>query len=74
MSGLEHVSEHLVKQYTGAYGPFVSGDYAIGEQIKTPYTTGEVIWSYRAPLHGLTYVVDDATGWPTEVLANEVQA
>jgi hypothetical protein len=74
MSGLESMDVKLIKQYTGIYGPFVSGDYAIGQQIKTPHTTGEVIWSYRAPLHGLTYVVDDSTGWPTEVLASEVQA
>jgi hypothetical protein len=74
MSGLEHVSEQLVKQYTGAYGPFASGDYAIGDTIAVPGTSGEVIWSYQSP-QGLVYVVDDTFGgFPVEVKASEANA
>jgi hypothetical protein len=73
MSGLEHVSEHLVKQYTGIYGPFVSGDYAIGQELHGAGVQGDVIWSYQSA-HGLVYVIDDHSGWPVEIKAHEVQS
>jgi hypothetical protein len=71
MTGLQGMDPELIRQYSGAYGPFVAGDYAIGEQIAGPGKSGEVIWSYQSQ-KGLTYVVDDRSGWPTEVLARRV--
>jgi hypothetical protein len=73
MSGLEHMDLKLIQQYTGLYGPFVSGDYAIGDTIAVPGTSGEVVWSYQSE-RGLVYVVDDASGFPVEVKASEAKA
>ncbi len=73
-TGLAKVNHPLRRLYEGAWGPFVAGDYAIGDQMTAPYCTGAVIWSYRQPLHGLTYVVDDSTGGPIEVPALQVRA
>lgn len=65
----------LRREYTGAYGPFAAGDYQIGQQLRAPGVQGEVIWSFHScDAHGLVYVVDDNSGWPTEVRASEVQA
>jgi hypothetical protein len=74
MTGLDDLDANLRRQYEGAYGPFVSGEYAIGEQLRTRYATGTVLWSYRQPLHGLAYLIDDSSGWPLEVMAHEVQS
>ena len=70
--GIEATQHWLQEKKAVYYGPFVSGDYHLGQSIHAPYTTGRVIWSYRAPLRGLTYVVDDGTSWPTEIGAHEV--
>ncbi len=72
--GIEATQHWLQEKKAVYYGPFVKGDYHLGQQIHASYTTGRVIWSYRAPLRGLTYVVDDGTSWPTEILAQEVEA
>lgn len=69
MSDLQKVPASVQKQYTGAYGAFVPGDYGIGDQIPG---LGEVIWSYRTK-EGLTYVCSDG-GFPQEILASEVKA
>ena len=72
MSDLSKMDPNLVKQYTGAYGPFVSGDYAIGQTLNAPGIQGEVIWSYQGK-NGLAYVIDDNSGFPVEIQANEVR-
>lgn len=65
----------LQRQYTGAYGAFVAGDYSIGDTVAVPGTSGEIIWSYRPGGNGpLTYVVDDGSGFPVECLASDVYA
>jgi hypothetical protein len=75
MSGLERMDLKLIQQYTGLYGPFVSGDYAIGDRIAVPGTSGEVIWCYHScDGRGLVYVVDDNSGFPVEVKASEAKA
>ena len=72
MTGLQDMDAKLIRQYSSAYGSFASGDYAIGDTIAVPGTSGEVIWSYQSA-QGLVYVVDDdSSGFPTEVLANQV--
>jgi hypothetical protein len=72
VSDLEKIPQHLQKQYAGAYGPFVPGDYGIGDTISVPGQSGEVLWSFQSA-EGLKYVVDDNTGgFPVEVKANEV--
>ncbi len=71
MTGLQDMDFNLRRQYTSAYGPFAAGDYAIGEQLRGAAIRGTVIWSYLGA-QGLTYVVDDTTGWPCEVLARSV--
>lgn len=71
MTGLENLDPNVKRQFTGAYGPFVAGDYAIGDQVHTVGKSGEVVWSYQAK-RGLTYVIDDHSGWPAEVLARRV--
>ena len=73
MSDLEKLDPNLVRQYTGAYGPFQAGDYRIGDTVKAPGVSGEVIWSYRSAGKGLVYVVDDSSGFPVEIAANEVR-
>ena len=70
--GIEATQHWLQEKKAVYYGPLVKGDYQLGQSLHAPYTTGRVIWSYRAPLRGLTYVVDDGTSWPTEIVANEV--
>lgn len=72
MSDLDHMSKALQQQYTGAYGPFVSGDYAPGQTVSTPSTSGEIIWSYQSR-KGVVYVVDDGSGFPVECLARDVR-
>ena len=72
MSDLQKVPASVQKQYAGLYGAFVSGDYGIGDTVSVPGTTGEVIWSF-ASASGLTYVVDDKSGFPVEVKAYEVR-
>jgi hypothetical protein len=62
----------IKRQYESAYGEFVSGDYAIGELVVTRYVAGEVIWSYRHAVQGLTYVVDNSSGFPVEVETSQV--
>jgi hypothetical protein len=75
MTGLENMDLKLIKQYTDAYGPFASGDYPVGSTIAVPGTSGEVIWSFHScDGRGLVYVVDDSSGFPVEVRANEVQS
>lgn len=72
MSDVEKLDPKLRRQYTGAYGAFVPGDYAIGDTISVPGQSGEVLWSFMSA-EGLKYVVDDNTGgFPVEVKANEV--
>jgi len=74
MTGLQGMDAKLIRQYSSAYGPFVSGDYAIGDTIAVPGISGEVIWSYQSP-QGLVYVVDDTFGgFPVEVKASEAKA
>lgn len=73
MSDLEKISVQLQRQYSGLYGQFQSGDYPVGSIISVPGTTGEVIWSFRSA-SGLTYVVDDNSGFPVEIKAYEVKA
>ena len=75
MMELFNVDPKIRKQYEGAYGPFVAADYAIGDQVKAPGVQGEIIWSYRKNGTGpLTLVVDDHSGFPVEIRANEVQS
>jgi hypothetical protein len=65
----------LMRQYSSAYGPFVAGDYQIGQELRSAAVRGTVIWSFRKNGTGpLTYVIDDGTGFPAEVEASEVQA
>ncbi len=71
MTGLQDMDPNLIRQYSGAYGAYVPGDYAIGERLHAAAIRGEVIWSYLGA-QGLTYVVDDHSGWPCEVLARSV--
>jgi len=73
VSDLENLDPTLKRQYTGAYGEFQAGDYSIGDTIKAPGIAGEVIWSYRSAKKGLVYVVDDNSGFPVEIAANEVR-
>jgi hypothetical protein len=75
MTGLEGMDPKSRREYTGAYGPFGAGDYQIGQQLRAPGVIGEVIWSFHScDGRGLVYVVDDASGFPVEVRASEVQA
>jgi hypothetical protein len=67
VAGIENVEPNIRRQYTGAYGPFVAGDYQIGQQLRAAAICGEVIWSYSAPGRGLVYVVDENSGWPAEI-------
>lgn len=65
--------QELSKQYTGAYGPFYQGEHNIGDTVAVPGTSGEILWSYRSEGTGpLTYVIDDNSGFPIEVLAADV--
>ncbi len=74
MMELFNVDPQLRRQYEGAYGPFCSADHKIGDQVKAPGVQGEIIWSFRKNGTGpVTYVIDNSTGWPVEVLAREVQ-
>jgi hypothetical protein len=71
---LFNVDPQLRRQDEAAYGPFCSADHQIGDQVKAPGVQGEIIWSYRKDGTGpVTYVIDDKSGWPVEVKANEVQ-
>ncbi len=67
------ISEQLQRQYESAYGAYVPGEYAIGDQVAAHGVSGEIIWSYRpggnGPLH---FVIDDNSGFPVEVLASDV--
>ncbi len=74
MMELFNVDPKIRRQYTGAYGPFCSADHKIGDPLKAPGVQGEIIWSFRKGGTGpVTYVVDDHSGWPVEVLARMVQ-
>jgi|GEM_PF-2847889 hypothetical protein len=74
MTGLRDMDPKLIRQYSTAYGTFASGDYAIGDTIAVPGTSGEVIWSFHScDGRGLVYVVDDTFGgFPVEVQASQV--
>jgi hypothetical protein len=62
-----------MQQYAALYGPYVAGPYAIGDEIKyEAFSTGTVIWSYRDAERGLTYVLDNDTGFSVEALASEL--
>jgi hypothetical protein len=75
MTGLRDMDPKLIRQYSSAYGTFASGDYAIGDTIAVPGTSGEVIWSFHScDGRGLVYVVDDNSGFPVEVKASEAKA
>jgi hypothetical protein len=69
MGDLDKLDPNVKRQYAGAYGPFVSGDYGIGSEIPG---LGEVIWSYQTK-EGLTYVCT-GDGFPQEILASEIVA
>jgi hypothetical protein len=71
MTGLQDMNPNLIRQYSSAFGAYVPGEYQIGEQIATSSTSGTVIWSYLGA-NGLTYVIDDNSGWPVEVQASQV--
>jgi hypothetical protein len=71
MSGYEKMSDHLKLQHTSAYGPYVAGDYSIGDTLAVPGTSGTVVWSFQSE-RGLCYCIDDHNGLPTVVRANEV--
>jgi hypothetical protein len=75
MTGLENLDPKLRRQYESTYGPFVAGDYSIGQQVAAHGVGGEVIWSFRKNGTGpLTYVIDDGSGWPAEVETSDVLA
>ncbi len=61
------------RQYQQLYGAYVAGEFSIGDQVKTPEgEEGEVIWSYRDRAGRHMYVIDDGSGFPVEIAANEV--
>lgn len=65
--------EALARQYTGAYGPFVAGDYGLGQQAQARAGAGEIVWSFRKDGRGpVTYVLDDGSGWPIEAEASSI--
>ncbi len=70
-TGLVKVNPKLRHLYEGAWGPFIVGDYRIGEMIVAPGTSGEVVWSYQTE-KGLVYAIDNNSGWPVGVLASQV--
>jgi hypothetical protein len=73
VSDLEKIDPQLKRQYVEAYGEYYPGEYRIGDTVAVPGTSGEIIWSYRPGENGpLTYVVDDQSGFPIEVLAADV--
>ena len=63
------------QQYTQIFGPYVKGEYSIGDVI-TYYDAGEsvtgvVVWSFvNDNLH--TYAIDPGHGLPVEVEAHEL--
>ncbi len=70
-TGLAKVNPQLRRLYEGAWGPFVVGDYRIGETVAAPGTSSEVVWSYQTE-KGLVYVIDENSGRPVGVLASQV--
>jgi hypothetical protein len=72
--GFERMNPNLRDQYTAAYGPYVAGEYEIGQRIRTRRDAGEIIWCYQSPRQGLVYVLDTDRGWPVAVKASEVIA
>lgn len=73
MTGLEGMSEQIVKQYSNLYGPFAPGVFEVGETVSVHGFSGEVVWSFRKDGVGpLTYVVANENDWPEEVSADKV--
>ncbi len=72
-TGLVKVNPKLRRLYEGTWGPFVAGDYRIGETVAAPGTSGEVVWSYQTE-KGLVYVIDNNTGRPVGVLASQISS
>jgi len=68
---MTETQERLARQYTSAYGPYVAGDYQIGQQATAPGVSGEIVWSFRKDGRGpVTYVLYDGVNWPVEVEAS----
>ncbi|MBO0777258.1 MAG: hypothetical protein J2P37_00320 [Ktedonobacteraceae bacterium] len=66
----------LAQQYTQLYGPFVKGDYEIGDMLYFDEGAhrGVVIWSYVRSNGRTYYVVDAGHGIPLEIERREVTA
>lgn len=64
----------LYQQYTAVYGDLaITGQYAVGDRVLFDGgQVGEVVWKYH-DANGLTYVLDDNTGFPEEVQARDIE-
>ena len=65
----------LYSQYRQAYGDLAeAGKFRVGERVMFDNGAGqgEILWKY-VDNGTLTYVIDDNSGFPVEVSAQEVQ-
>lgn len=65
---------NLFNQYRQAYGDLATeGNYNVGDRVYFDGgSVGEIIWKYQSS-DGLTYVLDDNTGFPEEVQASDIE-
>src|SRR6266699_775819 len=83
----EVLRERQRAQFSALFGPYVSGDYRIGDKIRVRLRpqppedefSGVILWSYgpgETPVshrhHPLTYVVDAGRGMPVLVHPTEI--
>jgi len=65
----------IYRQYSREYGELTSmGEYQINERIKFDdgRAKGTVTWKYQDQERGLIYVIEDYSGFPFKIVANEI--
>ncbi len=65
----------IYRQYSREYGELTSiGKYRIDERVKFDdgQAKGTVAWKYLDQKRGLVYIIEDYSGFPFEITANEI--
>jgi DUF971 family protein len=65
----------IYRQYSREYGELTSiGEYQIDKKVKFDdgRAKGTVAWKYQDQKRGLVYIIEDYSGFPFEITANEI--